>query len=124
MSLQLRYAQISLNNLQTPIADAAIVTPADYETYAWNEAVKHGVDPVVFTQTLQCESGFNPDAVGDHGTSFGVAQIHLPAHPEVSRENALDPIWSIDFAVLAFKNGHANWWSCFRHLYGPSEIPG
>jgi len=37
------------------------------------------------------ESGGRPDAVGDGGTSFGLWQIHVTAHPDVSRECALDP---------------------------------
>lgn len=37
------------------------------------------------------ESGGDPGAVGDAGTSFGLWQIHLPAHPDVTQACALDP---------------------------------
>ncbi len=41
------------------------------------------------------ESSWNPSAVGDQGTSFGLAQIHLPAHPDVSKEQADNPTYAI-----------------------------
>lgn len=90
--------------------------PAGYENYAWNEAVKVGIDPNTFTKTLQCESEFDPDAVGDHGTSIGIAQIHLPAHPDVTAQDANDGIWSIDWAAQQFADGRASEWTCYRDL--------
>jgi hypothetical protein len=67
--------------------------------------------------TLKCESKLNPAAVGDYGTSFGVAQIHLPAHPDITRAEALDPFFSINYAAREFAGGNASMWSCYRKLY-------
>jgi hypothetical protein len=36
----------------------------------------------------QLESGMNPNAVGDSGHSFGVFQIYLPAHPDMTEGKA------------------------------------
>lgn len=97
-------------------AEAAIVTSQGYFDYASSTAVSYGIDPERFTETLQCESNFDPEAIGDKGTSLGIAQIHLPAHPEVSREKALDGIWSINWAAKQFSAGRAAMWTCWRIL--------
>jgi hypothetical protein len=113
----LQYAQIALVQMAPQPAEAAIMQPLDYENYAAQEALKVGIDSQRFTATLQCESGFDPNALGDQGTSVGIAQIHLPAHPDVSHENALDPIWSIDWAATNFAKD-PEMWSCYKKLYG------
>jgi hypothetical protein len=43
------------------------------------------------------ESGFGRHLIGDHGTSFGPFQIHLPAHPEVTRAQAMNWRWSANW---------------------------
>lgn len=63
---------------------------------------------------ITCESEWNPNAVGDHGTSFGLVQIHLPAHPEITKEQALDPAFSINYLKRELAAGHASQWSCYR----------
>lgn len=63
---------------------------------------------------VSCESNYDSSAVGDHGTSFGLAQIHLPAHPDVSREMALDPEWSLNYIIREFKAGREEQWSCYK----------
>lgn len=53
------------------------------------------------------ESGERTEAVGDNGTSYGIFQIHLPAHPTITKEQATDPefstYWTIDNLV---RNGY------------------
>jgi hypothetical protein len=82
---------------------------------------KYGVDYDELYDTLWCESRFDPEAVGDQGTSFGVAQIHLLAHPEVRRDDALNSAWAIDWAAQKFATGKERLWACWRDLYGHSE---
>lgn len=69
-----------------------------------------------FYNTLKCESNFDPAAVGDQGTSFGVAQIHLPAHKEITKEEALDPAFAINWAARMFAQGDATLWSCYTEM--------
>lgn len=75
---------------------------------------KMGLKPNILLRTLECESNLNPKAVGDGGTSFGIAQIHLPAHPSISKEEALDPYFSITWAAEQFAAGNARMWTCWR----------
>ena len=49
--------------------------------------------------------------------SFGIAQIHLPDHPEISKEQAMEEVFSLDFIVNEFKAGRACKWSCYKKLF-------
>lgn len=79
-------------------------------------AVHYGVNGDDLVATLKCESGFKADAVGDHGNSYGIAQIFLAAHTEITKEQALDPMWAIDWTARQFSKGNARLWTCFRNL--------
>lgn len=54
------------------------------------------------------ESAGRPDAVGDQGSSFGLWQIHLPAHPDVSQACALDPACAAA-AVVRISGAGIDW---------------
>ncbi|MEU8692999.1 hypothetical protein [Streptomyces sp. NPDC048665] len=53
------------------------------------------------------ESTWNPSSVGDQGTSFGPFQIHLPAHPGVTAEQAQNPAWATRYMLSAYQRGAA-----------------
>ena len=89
----------------------------------------YGVNADHLYRTLSCESqDFQniqskwPKATGPNGRedSWGIAQIHLPDHPGISREDALDEHWSIGWAAQQFATGHATRWTCYRLLF-PSQ---
>lgn len=76
----------------------------------------------VFFNTLQCESqGFqniqskvpNANGPGGYENSWGVAQIDLDYHPEVTRQEALNVEFSIRWAARAFAAGQAHLWACW-----------
>jgi hypothetical protein len=50
---------------------------------------------------------------GDRELSFGLAQIHLPHHPSVTYEQAVDPAFAIDFLA---KNYGKVPWSCSKMI--------
>ena len=78
-------------------------------------AMMYGLNEHIFRQTLECESNLDPSTIGDHGTSYGIAQIHLSAHPDISKEEALDPEFAIKWTAQHFAKGHASWWTCWRN---------
>lgn len=126
LSLNLFFALISLGFITAPPAIAGTISPLPYTV--WNApviieayAVRYGIPSEPLIGTLRCESGFDKSAVGDKGTSYGVAQIHLPAHPEVSKEEALNPWFAIDWAAYQFSIGNQNIWTCHRQLYGSKD---
>ena len=79
-------------------------------------AYLHEIDAGRFLRTAKCESSLNPSKVGDGGESFGLFQIHLPSHPTVTREMALDPMWAIEWSAEKFRI-NPNIWTCYRRLY-------
>lgn len=77
------------------------------------EARKHGVDEEMALEVMNCESGGNPEAVGDSGNSYGLWQIHLPAHPSITKEIALNPASSTLWAMPRLRD-NPEIWTCWR----------
>lgn len=50
---------------------------------------------------------------GDQELSFGLAMIHLPSHPTISKAQAQDPEFAIRWMVKEFKAGRAWQWTCW-----------
>jgi hypothetical protein len=102
----------------------AEAAPLDLSTstlraFAEETARTNGLDVQHFLATLQCESGFNYAAVGDKGTSIGIAQLHFPSRDwGISTSTALDPYASIQIMAEAWKRGEQVKWSC----YGLTEL--
>lgn len=91
----------------------------DILTYTIQQAKKAGLDPVNLLRIINCESGFNPEAVGVNKGSvdIGFVQINNVAHPEVPIEDRLDPYKSVDWMIktrLQDKNYHQ--WACSKKL--------
>ncbi len=124
--IQLLLAQAALDRMaHTPIAYADEVPvqqqiplpPSftfDHKASIAYWASKFDADAKEMSQTIQCESQYRIDAVGDHGTSFGLVQIHLPAHPDVSQKQALDPDFSVKWMAEHWYEKRI--WSCARIL--------
>ena len=76
-------------------------TPAQYAQLIKQKASEAGVSPSILSSLLKTESGFNPMAsrISPKESSFGLAQINLNAHPEVTRQQAQDPAFAISFAA-------------------------
>ena len=81
-------------------------------------AAKYKIDFNEFLAVAKCESSLKANAVGDKGTSFGVFQIHLPAHPTISKAQALDPWFNVEWSAKQFAKGNQKIWTCYRILFG------
>lgn len=72
---------------------------------------------------LACESGFKSiqsnyvDKYGHREDSWGIAQINLPYHLEITKEQAMDEDFSIEWLVKQFSLGHARMWACYQKLF-------
>ncbi len=62
-------------------------------------AQRHDVPLNLLYGIVDHESGWSQRAIGDNGTSFGLAQIHLPAWPNISREAALNPVFALEWTA-------------------------
>lgn len=85
---------------------------------------QYKVSPVVMTRVMKCE---NPEGnpklqsriinkKGVREKSYGLVQIHLPSHPEVSYAQATNAEFSVEFLAKGLKNNPRQW-SCYRKLY-------
>lgn len=87
-------------------------------------ATKYGVDASQMLETVRCESvGFRNVQSGHildgvREDSWGIAQINLYWNPEVTKEEALNPYFSMDFMARKFSQGKYHRWTCWRNIYG------
>jgi hypothetical protein len=84
-------------------------------------AKEEGVDPDLAVRVARCEnSRLDPKAVNinkDGSRDRGLFQINSKWHPEVTDEQAFDPVFSTRFFCKAVKEGHLDWWSATRHCW-------
>lgn len=76
-----------------------------------------GFDPYIADKVVQCESGWNPNAIGDAhlGYSYGLWQLHQPAHQ--TGDKAFDPIWATEYAIILLDKHGWYPWTCYRKLF-------
>lgn len=70
-------------------------------------ARQYGVPPALLYGIIAHESGFNPRAIGDNGQSHGLVQIYQPAWPGISRTQATNPLFAINWAANHLRNNFA-----------------
>ncbi len=107
-------------------------TPA--ESFAVVETIPEMSDRIAIafkipTSTLSnlwhSESGGDPDAVGDHGCSFGLSQQNLCANPGITKEQALDPETALELAAADVAAGHEERYTvCACVKYARTLVPG
>ncbi len=77
----------------------AVKPPESIEALIQRVAHEEGISPTTLYNLADSESDLTPDAVGDHGCSLGIIQLNLCAHPEVSKDQALNPEWALTKAA-------------------------
>lgn len=114
--VQLLLAQVQLQRLAAQTAYAAEIhqplfaVDQDGAIRYWADT--YNVPFYEIRETIKCESGFDPLAVGKLGET-GLAQIYLKYHTDVTRAQARDPDFSVQFIAKNWKD-HKEWWSCAR----------
>lgn len=116
----------------------SFITREDIVTLVAMFAVKHGLDPNKRSElfaTVLCEAPKNADGTYDpagqsrhitkKGTredSWGVTQINLPSHKDITRVQAQSAEWSINWMASAFSDGKEAMWTCWRDLKRSGSI--
>ena len=76
----------------------------DVIAYLYKRADEAGLDGDKIAHTIYCESMFYSIQSGivKNGVqepSYGIAQIHIPSHPDVTVEEAMNPYFAVDFII-------------------------
>ena len=91
---------------------------------------EYGVSEAVMRDIIECESGWNttlqsrhvytfsrPERgiyAGNREMSYGLVQIHLPDHPNVTYEQAIDPTFAVEFLAKHIRDGNLWMWTCAK----------
>ena len=87
-------------------------------------AQQYGVPAGIWQDVAFVESGYNPTAIGDHGTSFGLFQLHLGGQADTalsqgfSTQDLLDPTINAKFGMPSI----ARAWSNLKSTFNPNDI--
>lgn len=75
-------------------------------------STKYNVPAHTLIKVINCESGFKVDAhnLTPKENSWGLVQINLYAHPNITKKQAITPSFAIDY--LAKNIGKVNW-TCY-----------
>ena len=109
-------ALLSAMSPQPASAQIIPIPPPAIEKIIDLASAAYGVATTTLAGVLYIESGYNPNAIGDHGTSFGCAQIHAPAHPDISLDQMFDPWFSINYLAEQISKGNGWMWTGYRML--------
>ncbi len=60
---------------------------------------EYGIDWKMIYAVCLVESNCDTGRVGDNGESFGAFQIHLPSHPDITKEQATNFEWSLRWTI-------------------------
>lgn len=96
---------------------ASLSSKEDFVAYIEKEAPKYGLSTAKIEARISCETGgtWNPTIQsgyyrnGIREDSWGLAQINLPSHPQISKSQAIDPKFALDYLI---QNWYKDHWSC------------
>jgi hypothetical protein len=74
-------------------------SPPSREDTVKEVAAKYAIDWKILWSICTVESNCNPDRIGDSGNSYGAFQIYLPAHPDITKEQAMDFEWAAEWTA-------------------------
>lgn len=83
-----------------------------YRALSDSFAKQYGVDADRMWRIVICESGGRADAKNAHSSATGIVQILLSAHPDVTRAQAFDPAFSLEWMAKHLAAGRWSMWVC------------
>lgn len=113
----------------TPTMTTAVVQPSEsIKEKILRYSLKYDVNPQEIENIVKCETGATDvneasttirsrylEGTPRHERSWGLAQIWLTGHPDVTYEQAIDPDFALDFLAKNWKQ-HKQWWACAKLL--------
>jgi len=104
------------NHLATPKVEASTLSKQELVAMAMADAASYGLNVNRFVAVIGCESNWDVNAVSPTG-DYGLVQVNLKSHPDVSLSEAEDPLFALKWASEQWSEGHAREWVCYRQLY-------
>lgn len=88
----------------------------DVDALITKYAAQYDVSAEVMTKVVTCESYEDTQAIGDSGNSLGLVQIDILYHPEVTRAEAFDPDFALNFLASNLAKNRGYLWTCYREM--------
>lgn len=114
------YTSIAEAPLREPTIEELVAQSASYyhvsESEMWRimKCENKELDPKLQSRIIYNFSDPKRGIVkGEREMSYGLVQIHLPDHKNISYEQATDPAFSIDYLAEQLSLGHGSQWSCY-----------
>lgn len=99
--------------------DAVVCEDENAEAIIRKVAKEYGVSEEKMLALAKCESQLGQMMVGDTNLpkpSYGLFQINLYFHPNITKEQAMDYEWSAKWTAEQIKAGRGNLWSCWSKV--------
>ena len=106
---------IVVRGVEADNSEASIPPALGSKNWILNEWQKIGQREQAYA-IIQCESRFDPWAIGDDGNSRGLYQIHKKYNPDISTECAFNTVCSTKWAINEVKKNGWKKWSCAKIL--------
>ena len=103
--------------IQPPVSPQEAIPVPEILSLIYEKAALYGASSTVMYEVVKGESGFQTCIPGDNHQSWGLVQIHLPSHPEITKEMACDPDFALDFLAKQLAQGNGRLWTVWRGLY-------
>lgn len=84
------------------------------------QAKEFNVNPQIMSGTIQCESRYDNDVIGDSGKARGIAQFWKSTFNMFKEKSGMKELRyeseddQIKLMAWAFSNGYAKHWTCYR----------
>ena len=106
----------------TPLPKHKTWVKGDVKQMIKLKAIENNLNPNYLVKLADCESSLNPKVqskfMQSYGReqSFGLFQIHLKAHKNITVQQALDPVFNTTWAIEQIKKGKAPryWVHCHK----------
>lgn len=82
------------------------------------------LDATLMVDIIACESSGRHDAIGDDGTSVGIAQFQKETFNEMKAKAGMpklrwkNPVHQMRLMIWMIDHGYGKRWTCFRKLKG------
>lgn len=107
---------ISISILFVPSYHETYVKAKTLDDIVAEKSFKYSVSPKVVAKIINCESSNNPNAINitDREESYGLVQINLKVWKNITKEQATDPDFAVDYLAKNLSKGKASMWTCSK----------